>query len=287
VQSRRSHEFPFVAHIGELWSGYAAVTHEQWRDRYPVNPGYHLMIGVLATSTTVEYGVRVIYGNTVGRVSWAPGGGHATDEDEFDAQTAQQYVDFIRQEPWYQFNFAARLKGLWTDVPLTGHGPIRKIERRFALTGEYGIKAAYAQVIKLATHTVYAPAQMTTDVVVQALPDGWSPPDGVRVLRRFADGRVLLSLPRYDEFKTAATALVDQGVQIIDIAGNSSTILVSVWIPDDEVDAVDKRRVLFVQPIRTPARTTRIVMLVPVAQLGEEIAHAEKANWTLEHVFDY
>ncbi|MBN3761213.1 hypothetical protein G3O01_10325 [Burkholderia sp. Ac-20365] len=287
MQSEPSHEFPFVAHIGELWSSYAIVTREQLRAGYPINPGYHMMIGVIATSTTVEYGVRAVYGNTVGRISWALGGARATDEDRYDAQTAQQYVDFIRQEPWYLFNFGSRLKGLWTEVPTAGPGMIRKWERRFALTGEYGVKALYAQAIKVATHAAYAPPQMTTDVVVDRLPDDWTPPAEVKLVKRFDDGRALLSLPRYYDFRIAATALARQGLHIIDIAGNQSTILVSLWAPEGKAVEVDGARTLFTQPIRTPAHTTRVVMLVPVPKLTELLAGADDAGWTVEHVYDY
>ncbi|WP_186183282.1 hypothetical protein [Burkholderia gladioli] len=64
------------------------------------------MIGVIAGSTTLEYGIRAVYGNTIGRLSWVLGGSRLTDEDRFDALAAQQYVDFIRQQPWYLFDFA-------------------------------------------------------------------------------------------------------------------------------------------------------------------------------------
>ncbi|MFM0076154.1 hypothetical protein PQQ86_33890 [Paraburkholderia sediminicola] len=40
------------------------------------------------------------------------------DEDRYGAQAAQEYVDFIRQEPWYLFDFGARLRHLWSDVPM-------------------------------------------------------------------------------------------------------------------------------------------------------------------------
>lgn len=55
VARRPPTDFPFLSHIGQLWSGYGAVTREQLRDRYPLNPGYHAMILVIASSTTVEH----------------------------------------------------------------------------------------------------------------------------------------------------------------------------------------------------------------------------------------
>jgi hypothetical protein len=287
VQTRPAHDYPFVRDIGQVWSGYAHVGYEQWRRGYPMNPGYHLMIGVLAASTTVEYGVKAVYGNTVGRLSWVLGGSRQTAEDRFDAQTAQDYVEFIEQTPWYLYPFGAKLKELWTDVPMEGSGQVRKIERRLALTGEYGVKALYGKIIRVATHAVYDAPQMTTDVVVARLPDGWTAPAKVRVLQRFADGRALLSLPRYYDFRDAATALARDGIQITDVAGNQSVILVSVWVPVNSADSTDSGRVLFTQSIETPANVKRVVMLIPVRDLSTLLASAGSKGWQVEHVYDY
>jgi hypothetical protein len=228
-----------------------------------------------------------VYGNTVGRLSWALGGFRQTAEDRFDAQTAQDYVQFIEQTPWYLYPFGAKLKELWTTVPLRGPGQIRKIERRLALTGEYSVKAVYGKIIKAGTHAVYDAPQMTTDVVVAGLPDEWTAPAKVHVLQRFADGRALLSLPRYYDFRDAATALAQQGIQITDVAGNQSVILVSVWVPKGSVASMDSGRVLFTQSIETPVNTKRVVMLIPVRDLSTLLASAGSKGWMVEHVYDY
>jgi hypothetical protein len=36
-------------------------------------------------------------------------------EERLQAEYAQAYVDFIRLEPWYQFDFVAPLRQLWSD----------------------------------------------------------------------------------------------------------------------------------------------------------------------------
>jgi hypothetical protein len=125
------HGFPFIGHTRQIWSSYASVTREQLHDHYPLNPGYHVMIGVIAGSTTAEYALRWAYENTIGRLSWALSDG-LTDEDKYGAAAAQEYVDFIRKEPWYLFDFSARLKGLWSGTPASGPSLVRKWERRYA-----------------------------------------------------------------------------------------------------------------------------------------------------------
>lgn len=287
VQSEPSHDFPFLDQIGQLWSSYAAVTREQMHDNYPLNPGYHVMIWVIASSTTVEYALRSLYENTVGRASWLLGGKKLTDEDRYGAQAAQAYVDFIRQEPWYLFDFSARLRHLWSDVPMWGPGLMRKWERRYALTTEYAIKAVYGKLIEKATRATYTPALMTTDVVVDHLPDGWSASAHISVLARLPDGRALLELPRYFDFRLAATSLAQQGIHLTDIAGNTSEILVTVWMKDDAALPHDSGRMLFEQSLTMPAHTRRVALLVPVRGLSDFLAAAGKDGLVMEHVYDY
>src|SRR5205814_6612543 len=107
--------FPFLRHIGQFWSSYAAVTRAT--RRYPFNGGYHLMIVVIGVSTTIEYAIRGAYETLFGRVSECTCSG-LTDEDRYGARVAQQYVDFIRVRPWYEFDFAHALRGLWHDTPI-------------------------------------------------------------------------------------------------------------------------------------------------------------------------
>ncbi|KHK49736.1 hypothetical protein PI87_24895 [Ralstonia sp. A12] len=287
VQTGTPQDFPFVRHIGQLWSSYAAVSAEQVRGGYPANPGYHLMIGVLSVSTTIEYALRSAYENTVGRLSWALSGSQPSAEDRYAAAAAQDYVDFIRQEPWYRFDFATRLRHLWADVLGTGANPLRKWERRYALTTEYIVKALYGKLIAWATGVIYTPAQMTTDVVVDHIPPTWAPPARVSVVTHAADGRAVLSLPRYFDFRIAATALAEDGIRIVDIAGNTSDVLITLWLPDNATFGTALGRVLFEQSLSVPARERRVGALIPVGSLSATLLAAKQHGWQVEHVYDY
>lgn len=287
VQAQPSHAFPFLAQTGQLWTSYADVAAEQMRQGYPLNGGYHVMIWVIASSTTVEYTLRSAYENTVGRASWLLGGRRLTDEDRYGAKAAQEYVDFIRQQPWYLFDFTSRLRHLWTDVPAWGPGMARKWERRYALTSEYLVKAAYGKLIELATHAAYDPALMTTDVVVDHWDGQAALPTHVTLVKPLPEGRALLALPRYFDFRIAATALAQKGIHLTDIAGNTSTILVSVWMPDDKPVPPGHWRPLFEQSLTMPAQTRRVALLVPVDELSGFLVNAPAMGMAVEHVYDY
>jgi opacity protein-like surface antigen len=144
--------FPLFAHIGQFWQGYAAVNGEV--SRFPFNGGYHLMVMVIGTSTTVEYALKGLYEHTLGRLAEATVSGDApVPEERLGADYAQAYVDFIRIEPWYQFDFLTPLGQLWAGLPVTGPNLIRRWERRFALTTELLVKEGYARLIKLGTQS--------------------------------------------------------------------------------------------------------------------------------------
>ena len=161
---RAPSEFPWGGHVGQFWQGWRAVTHET--REYPFNGGYHAMVSVIGSSTTVEYGLRAAYESTVGRLAEATSDGTPTAEENLSARVAQAYVDFIRVDPWYLFDFIAPLRTLWADTPAVGHNLLRKWERRFALSTEYLVKAGYAGLIKLGTQSVYEAAKPVTAVVL-------------------------------------------------------------------------------------------------------------------------
>jgi hypothetical protein len=284
VSEKPAHGFPFIGHTKQLWSSYGSVTGEQRRAHYPPNVGYHVMICVIAGSTAIEYAIRSAYENTLGRVSWATASA-LTEEDRYGAVVAQDYVDFIRKDPWYLYNFTAKLKGLWSATPLWGDNLIRKWERKYALTTEYMIKAAYGKLIEWATRAAYDPALMTTQVVADRVPARL--PADVTLVRKLPDGTAVLNLPRYYNFRIAATELAQGGVKLVNVAGNTSVILVTVWVPERVVVATGAMRVLFEQPLITMPGLKRVGLVMPVSDLSTFLASAPQRGLKVEHVYDY
>jgi hypothetical protein len=285
VRTHTPDGFCFWGHIGQLWGAYAGVIRETTARHEPTNWGYHLMIIVISVSTTVEYAVRSAYETTIGR-TFALFGGGETSEDAYGARVAQQYVDFIRLRPWYEFDFWGRLRGLWSDTPLWGPHVLRKWERKYALTTEYMVKALYGWLITKATGSIYETPLETTTVVAR----DWSRCDahavGFRVLQPISDSEALLALPRYAPFTDAARALARCGAEFEEIAGNRTVILTSVLgelgrTPPAGV-AVMTRQAIITQP-----DLERLVLIVPLDRLGGLLRNLESERLTLEHVFDY
>jgi len=287
VKERTPTEFPFIGHIRQFWQSYGKVYGATREGGYPFNLRYHVMIMVIGLSTTAEYGLRSAYETLVGRLSDLAAGHGLTEEDRFGAAVAQDYVDFIRVLPWYEYDFTGKLARLWRETSLWGPDPLRKWERKYALTTEYAIKAAYGWLIKKGTKASYDAPLLVTAVVVDRLPNGAERalPD-LKVLERYPDRSVLVLAPRYDAFMRYAYPLAGGGANFREIAGNRSIIMISVLAPRDWSDYGDAK-VLFEQPIITQPETKRVALVVPVASLAAALKGLPARRARLEHVFDY
>jgi hypothetical protein len=195
-------------------------------------------------------------------------------------------VDFIRVRPWYEFDFTTRLKRLWTQTKPFGPHLGRKLERRYALTTEYLVKAVYGKIIEKATHTAYEKPIVTTSVVVDAWPACDRLPPDVGLLSQPAENKTLLALPRYQGFMAPAVALAACGADFQEIAGNHGIILVSVLGPLGQAQPPGTE-IMIRQPIITQPGKEREVLVIPIAKLGSVLRGFTAQGLTLEHIFDY
>lgn len=256
--------FPYNTHTSQIWKSYR-IMNQQIKGNFPTNYGYHFMIWVIGVSTTVEYTMKSWYETIVGRLTDTKE--PTTAEDQFNAKFTQDYVDFIKDRPWYEFDFKSRLKDLWTNTDKSGPNFFRKWERRYILTSELSVKYVYGKLIGIGTKQVYGAALPTTAVLLE--------------------DDSLHYLPRYDKFAGAALELAQQGHSFKEIAGNNSAILLTVWVPADHTTDFAGAQTVFVQPIASYPSMKRVALATPVPKLGEVLLQLEKDHVQVEHVFDF
>jgi hypothetical protein len=256
--------FPFMSHTRQIWESYRIIN-SQIKDDFPRNNDYHFMIWVIGTSASVEYSIKAGYETLIGRMTdtYTP----TTDEDKFNAQFAQDYVTFIKDRPWYEFDFKNRLTSLWTETSFFGDNFLRKIERKYMLTSELLVKWAYGKLIGLGSAQVYEEALPTTSVVLQ--------------------DNSIVNLPRYDKFNQAITDLAKQGKSFKEIAGNTSAILLTILVPTNKVNNLGNSQTVFSQPISSDSTMQRIALVIPVEQLNILLTHLYEEKIIVEHIFDY
>jgi hypothetical protein len=284
IASRPPSGFPHLAAIRQYWSLYGTAC-SATRRTHPFESGYHVMLGVIGASFTVESSLRWVYEHTAG---WLTEGISSTDtaEDELARRTAREYGAFMHRTPWYDFPFASRLLSLWRDVPLTGPHPLRKAERRLALTAEYAIKTVYGFAIRQASGAAYDAEDLRTYArVADATPAALADPK-VKIVETLGPQQFVVSLPRYEDFTATALALNGRGVRFTDIAGNDTMVITALarrGIPTDFSAA----EVLTVTPIPIDPTMQRLVLRVKVGALRDAVAQLTRTGASVEHLYDY
>jgi hypothetical protein len=273
--------FPYFGAIGQYWSGYCCsygVVH----GRYPLNFGDHLMLAVIGTSFTLEYGLKGGYENTVGRLTEWIAGHEATDEDRYAARVARAYGLFVQDRPFYEFQFFPALKGLWIETKLSGPHILRKWERKAWLSLDYGVEAAYCGLIELASHAVYGIEDDATYALVENAPDAvLAGIPAVRRVKSIGTGSFIVRMPRYQKFTETAGQLLRAHARFAEIAGNRQ-IMVTAVVRRDWIFQLPAGELLFSGEILTDGLSKRVALRVPVADLG-----AITGGLPVEHIYDY
>ena len=279
--------FPYFGSIGQFWGGYCHM-YGITKNHFKFNSSDHVVEAVIGSSFTVEYIIKGIYENTIGRISELSALGQKTDEDAYATEVARDYGKFIPDYPWYEFPFAKRLGGLWTKTSFFGPHLLRKFERKSFLSLEYGVKAGYAALILQATHAAFGIA--ATEVYVsasQVQPAIFNDPK-VKKIEDLGDGNYIMTVPHYQGFTDTVPVLAEKGVQFNDLAGNNE-ILMTAIAPSDWQYApnIKEGSLIFEMPILTSPELKRIALQVPVYALTDTINTLLRMNVTLEHLYDY
>jgi hypothetical protein len=274
-----------MKHVDQMWGGYGIMYH-QIKGNFPFNTGYHVMIMVIAGSTTAEYGIKSFYETIVGRITDTSPNEEMTTEDKFNADYERSYVKFIEALPWYGYDFNHQLNVLWGSTSFSGPHLLRKLERRYYLTTELMIKSGYGWLIGLGTKSAYETASLQTAVVMDKLPATLDTTGFVHDMKLLPNGMTLANLPRYAEFNIAANKLAEKGINFKEIAGNKGAIMLTV-LTDKPVTESGNYRVLFTQPIVTQPGLSRIAVTTTVGDLGIVLRKLHDDKIVVEHIYDY
>lgn len=275
--------FPHFRAIRQFWRYYRSVC-VTTRNQYPFSIRAHVGLGATGMSFSAEHAVKGAYEQTLGRLAeWLAG--HDTDEDAFAARTAREYARSRHTRPWYEYPFAARLEALWKDTPPWGPHPIRKWERRVALSAEYGVKALYAGLLRLATKYLGGAEDSRIHVLAENVSDRVLADARIRKVKAVGPRAYILTLPRQQPFTEIVPALTRQGVRFRDIAGNEE-IFLTVRAPRTWTFGLGPGRLVLAEPLLTDGSLQRAGIAAPVAALHTVLSRLERSGATLEHLYD-
>lgn len=277
---RKPSQFPFSGHIGQFWDTYKQ-SYLITKDKYPLNMQYHIMVMTIGVSTTVEYTMKGLYESFIGSITEYIS--YDTQEDRYAAKIAKNYVNFIKVEPWYKFDFMDALTGLWKDTDFFGDGFVRKIERKYFLTTEYLAKASYGYLIKKVTGASFETPIPYSSVLIK----GNYPANAQIGLIDTINGNDLLKLPRYNNFTINLIKLAEDNKDFIEICGNKGKINIAI-LPNSDFDVKTyNSNVFIIQSILTQPSVKRVVYEVDVSKLSSMIRDLDDKKIKIEHIYDY
>lgn len=277
--------FPHFRAVAQYWQSYADVC-EVVQGKYPFNNEHQFALGFIGISFTAENMLKGVYEGTIGRIAeWTAS--EPTEEDLFAAQVAKEYGEFMHMTPWYFFPFREKLQALWTEISLWGPSPLRKWERKLALTAEYGLKALYAGFTKLGAQATYGGADVEKIYgVTSGLGQDMVSSD-LEVVQEIDGQRQLIRITRFEYFSDTVPGLTERGVQFVEVAGNDDMLFTLIG-PQDADYTFEHGTYLFDLPILTQPGQTRAAINVRVAEIGAFLQELEsRTDIQFEHMYDY
>ncbi len=280
--------FPYFASIRQYWRSYCLICGFT-QSRHQFNFGDHFSSFVLGGSLALEYAIRGTYEQSIGRLSEWTSSHQLVEEDAYAARVAREYANFVYIRPFYEFHFARTLKELWKQTSFWGAHPVRKWERKFILSVDYGLEAIYAGILEKASHLTYGVESADTYAWIENAPQSiFQEFPRIKRFRDLAPHSCVVIIPRYQEFTDLSLKLAQRDIHFVQIAGNDEIMLTLVapqgWRPDLPAGEAN---LLFTEKFLTQPGVLRFALECPVRSLHSVLNHVASRGIKIEHIYDY
>ena len=268
------HDFQFLKSISGFWSALCALS-EASGSHGQIDADTKQMVYVIGVSFTAEFLMKAAYEETIGRLFVILRGDARAPLDDLSAQQAEGYADFLKQVPWYKWDFESDRAALAASAT----NALRDRERNIALGLEYAAKAAYAGVIAQAVAQV-GPDALTLRMIVRSPEAGsFEGFEGVTVIAH-GNGATEIETIRYRALTHLMTKMAQSEVDFVEIAGNDEIMMTVLSRDATRPDAIYSRA-------RQGADDYRHLIVTPVSRLAETLRELEASDTIVEHIHDY
>ncbi|ASM72880.1 MULTISPECIES: hypothetical protein [Roseobacteraceae] len=268
------HDYKYWPAIGGFWTSLCSLSKASGpHGGFPAE--FKSTVYTIGVSFTAELLAKALYEETIGRVATLIRGETRAPLDDLTAQQAAQYAQFLRQVPWYQWDFRQNASAI-TDRATDA---FRDRERRLAIGLEYKAKAVYAKAIAAAVANMEPDALRLRMIVTGLSAADLTAFDDVDVIATLPEG-IEIEAPRYRALTELLLQWAKAGGDFVEIAGNDD-ILFTVT---SEVLHLDEALYSFG---RQGYSDTRHLILLPVPELAEALRGLDERDLTLEHIHDY
>jgi len=283
-RSSESH-FNYLGHIFGFWRSFCTINRAlppAAESRTEVKT----MIYVIGVSYSIEYAIKGIYENTIGRVFEWIRGERRTPQDDYARAVLQDYSAFLYTVPWFKYPFREKLDGLWA-ISAPTPSQARTWERDFALGTEYFIKIGYASLIQKALDASGDDEPRDIMFVVATLPpEVFSAEPRIKPIRTLSPQWQLVQTPRYKDFTEILLGLLDRGIPLAEIAGNRE-IMITVIAPDAAKLDVKDALVLFSLELDAKPGFRRAGLKARIDRLVDINRELKARGASIEHFYDY
>lgn len=279
LKTSDEYDFDYVSSIWSFWQSTCALTRVA-DDHGGADSNTRLMIYTIGASFTLEMTLKAAYEETIGHIFAALRGPVKSQQDVVAASMAADYAAFLRQTPWYKYDFQHWVDAVWA-IPVVD--PWRGWERRLALGGEWKAKIFYADMIAAGVAAT-GPASLSIRSVVTGLDaTQLGAISDVKVISQSPEG-IVIETPRYARFTEILSEIAHAGGAIREIAGNDD-IMVTLTLPEGE-DYLGPGEVI-ARLTREGFTTERVLIDTKVKDLARLLSARSIADPGVEHVFDY
>lgn len=279
LKTSDEYRFGYVRAVQSFWTSTCELM--QLADRHGgADRGTRVMIHTIGASFTLEMALKAAYEETVGRLAAWYRGDQKTPQDLVARDMAADYAAFLRQTPWYKYDFGTWTARLWA-APVAQAA--RGWERRLALGTEWTGKSLYAGLIGAGVAAT-GEADLAIRSVVEGMDVGeLKAIEGVTVVSE-ENGVTIIETPRYAAFTRVLAEIVAKGGTIREIAGNDD-IMVSILVPYGALYQGPGEEILRLR--REGLNGERLLVGMKVPELTQAFRTMQIADPGIEHVFDY
>ena len=275
--------FPFYKSIDEYWNLYDRSL-KLTSEAYPENAEYKTMLQVIGVSITMEYGAKLVYENTIGRLFSFFTEEKISKKEKTIIEAQRAYSNFIYQTAWYEFKFLPWIKKVWNASDDTDCSVIRKWERTLFFTFEFTFKAFYAQLIQWVANSSYE-TPTTKIYLIVSNDDTIKENNDLKIIKK-EDDKMIISITRWGVFTEELKKLSNKNIKIYEISGNDE-IAVSLIMDKSKMLTNAKTELLYESAIVSNNNLKRNLYLLHVNELLSVLKDAKNKNITIEHVYDY
>ena len=266
------HEFGFVRSILDFWTTLCPLA-ERSAEMGGFNNVSKMTVYTIGVSFSAELLAKAAYEETVGRVfAMLRGAARATLDNAY-AEQAADYALYLHQTPWYYRDFRADRAALEAAPGDT----LRDAERRIAIGLEYGVKAAYGDMLEAAVAATGEDATRMRAAVAGLSAEALAALPDVAVIEE-ARGVIIVETERYRLFTRLAEQIAAAGGDFVEIAGNDDIMFTALSDLATHPEAVFSFA-------RQGYGDHRHLIVVPVASLAERLRNLGELR--MEHIHDY